>query len=100
MAVEVIEHIPNVHGKPYFLVSDKEINKVTYKVERSNDGYIFYKVTVDVGKVPPVLDQMFTKFAHGIKAVTDYLEHQPKSPTVRRDENTKAREERKQLEAK
>lgn len=95
MAVELNEFIPSILAKPKTVITDPEKFAHEFTVTRSQDGYVFYVVQVSKGSVPKELSGNYSTMDHAVKAVLKYVELAPVSKTVRRDKNTKVREERK-----
>lgn len=81
-------------GKLEYKVSSKKA-KANYYARKNNDGFVFYKVEVDVGKVPETLRGKYSGPEVCKDAIVDYLTKRPASQTVQRDNYRKMREEQK-----
>jgi len=94
MAVTVEEFIPGVHEKPHLTVkSDKFKNHFTIKP--TQDGYVFYGIFVASGSVPKELQGRYSSMKKALEDLTRYERHATKTATVKRDENTKAKQKAK-----
>lgn len=94
MAVTVEEHIATVNDNPYFVITSDKFNHA-FKVEKSFDGFVFWKISITKGNLPKELTSLYTRSDQAIKAVKDYEQHAQKSKTVERDEKTQRREAQK-----
>ena len=97
MAIEINEEL-DVFGSPVVYIKDLEKSKSTYRVVKGQNGFAFYEIAIDKGSVPKELQSQYTSHKAAENAVCRYLERKPKSATVKRDENTARREERKKLQ--
>jgi len=97
MAIEINEEL-DTFGSPIVYIKDAEKSTSTYRVVKGQNGFSFYEVAIDRGSVPKELQSQYTSHKAAEKAVCRYLERKAKSPTVKRDENTARREERKKRE--
>ena len=68
-------------------------------VKKSAGGFCFFEVHLENGKVPAVLSGKYSSLSKAQEAVHKYLNTIKPSRTVRRDENTRVREERKKQNA-
>ena len=82
-------------GKVEYKVSSEKA-KANYFARKTNDGHIFYKVEVDVGKTPECLSGKYSGPEVCKDAIVDYLTKRPASQSVKRDNYRKMREEQKQ----
>lgn len=92
MPLEVKEYIPKINEKPIVEITDKDKFNHTFVVKPTNDGFVFYEVTVSKGAVPKQLQSKYSRMRNAVKDVTNYIENSKPTPTVRRDLNTKRRE--------
>lgn len=84
--------------KPISFIKSSNHTK-SYRVIKTNLGSIMYKVEiVGGGLVPKELSGKYTSQKIAVSAVEDYLSKSKPTPTMKRDNNTKAREERKKIE--
>lgn len=97
MAVEINEEL-DTFGSPIIYIKDPEKKAATYRVYKGQNGFAFYEIGVDKGQLPKALTSQYTNMKDAERAVIRHLEISPKSATVKRDENTAAREARKQRE--
>jgi hypothetical protein len=67
-------------------------------IEKELGGFIFFIVKVEKGLVPKELNGRYSSIAEGKKAVTRYLHNKRETATVRRDNFSKQREQRKAIE--
>jgi len=68
-------------------------------VRKSPDGFIFFEVHVEKGKVPGDLSGKYTSLDNAKKAIQDYLNKITPSKAVRREAFGKDYEERKKRNA-
>lgn len=97
MAVTVHEYIPNVHEKPRVDIKSDKFNH-TFTIRPTQDGFIFYEISVDKGNLPEKLKGRYSRMSAAVEAVKEYERLAPVSKTVKRDLNTQAREAQKQAE--
>ena len=77
------------------IVKCPDKTKATYTISPAPGGFIFYKIDVDTGAVNKDLAGRYSGLDVAVKMLTKHLNDMPKTMTVRRDENNKARKERK-----
>ena len=94
-----VEKVENRNQNATYKITDETKSKSTYTVAKTNDGFAFFEVLIDKGSVPAILGGRFTTPDKAIKAVEDYLRTKAPSRTVKRDANTKAREQQKNAKA-
>ena len=98
MTIEIKEYLDS-RGKTTLEFNTPK-SKVSYFVYKTEDGFPFYGVKLSKGTAPKELAGRYTKLSWAKDAVISYLTKMPKSTTVKRDENTEAREARKAATAK
>jgi|TARA_R110000868_G_scaffold398920_1_gene672370 hypothetical protein len=64
-------------------------------IQKANDGFIFFEIKFENGLLPEDFRGKYSGIPSAKKAVENYLKDKKESKTVRRDNFTKAREERK-----
>ncbi len=65
-------------------------------VRKATGPYIFFEIVWEGNsKAPNAIEGLFTSQGMAMKAATNFLLHAPESNTVKRDNKTKAREQRK-----
>lgn len=64
-------------------------------IQKANDGFIFFEIKFEKGKEPGELQGKYSSILTAKKAVESYLKDKKETKTVRRDNFSKAREERK-----
>ena len=69
--------------------------KSTLTVYKANNGFALFEIKADKGLLSPRLSGSYTTPEKALKAIEHYLRVVRESTTVRRDANTKAREEQK-----
>lgn len=85
MAVAVEEKERTVNDKPEWkLISDKM--KAYYTVKPTNDGYVFYEISVSVGSLAEELKGIYTTSNSAIAAFKSWEDRQTKSQTKARDD--------------
>lgn len=89
-----VKRSEGVRGNPVFTISTPK-SKAKYIVQKSNDGFSFFNVKLSVGETPSKLSGMYTTPEKAIHDVKAYIEGMRETATVRRDANTKRREESK-----
>ena len=106
MAIEIDEQLDEL-GHPIIYIKDLEKSASTYSVVKGRNGFAFYEIAIDRGRIPDALQSQYTNLRDAENAVKRYLEIKPKSPTVKRNANTEARlaqkkkqQEQKELEEK
>lgn len=97
MAIEIHEELDEL-GHPVVYIKDPEKTTSTYSVVKGQNGFSFYEINIDRGVKPKELTSQFTNHKAAENAVKSYLAKKTKSQTVKRNENTARREERKQKE--
>ena len=80
-----VEEMLDRNGKPMFRITSPK-HKNAFRVQKSEDGYCFYEVMIESGKLPMQLQGRFLTFNSGLQAVTDYLKNCKKSLAKRRDD--------------
>lgn len=79
MTVELNEHIPTIGERPRVTItSDKFLHEFT--VAPADTGFMFYEVSVPNGKVPKVLEGLFSTMKAGVQAVVEYERTAKPSP--------------------
>lgn len=96
MAVTVEEQIATVQGKPpsWTISSDKFNHQ--FKVEKTFDGFVFFKISVTRGTLPKELEGRYTRAKDAIKAVISYEETAKPTATVERDRKAEKRKAQKE----
>ncbi len=94
MAVEIEEQVGEFGGLDVH-IRDYDKSKTTYIVAKEPNGFSFFHVRIDKGNLPKELSSSYISQSDCEKVVLNYLESMRPSATVRRDANTKAREEQK-----
>lgn len=94
MAVTVKEYIPNIMEKPRINIASDKFNH-EFVVQPTEDGFVFYRVTVTAGNVPKELQGKFSTMSKAVAAVKEYERRAQPSKTKQRDAKTKVREEEK-----
>ena len=64
-------------------------------IQKSNDGFIFFEIKFTTGNPPAELSGHYSSILKAKAAVEHYLNNRKESNTVRRDNFSKARQERK-----
>jgi len=64
-------------------------------IQKANDGFIFFEIKFEMGQNPEELQGKYSSILKAKEAVEFYLRNKKESKTVRRDNFSKAREERK-----
>lgn len=80
------EVIPNNFGYPTIRFSCPEKLKSTFSIVKSNDGFSFLEIRVDVGALPKELAGKFSRESEAERCIRRYLRNKKPSPTVRRDQ--------------
>lgn len=73
--------------------SDKLVSNII--IEKSQDGFIFFEVKFEKGLIPAELSGKYSSIPSAKKAVESYLRNKKESKAARRENFSKAREERK-----
>lgn len=81
-------------GNPRWEITSDKFNHV-FSVEKSFDGFVFYRVAINGGSLPKELQGMFTRASDAIKAVKAYEDSASPSATVVRDRKADARAKEK-----
>ena len=68
-------------------------------IQKSNDGFIFFEIKFTKGSPPAELSGHYSSILKAKEAVEHYLNNRKETPTVRRDNFSKARQERKKQDA-
>lgn len=80
-----VEEKVDSNGSPEIVVKTSK-NKNTYRIAKSNDGFIFYEIKPDIGQLPKKLQGFYTRMDAAKSALLEYLRTAPVSKTVERDE--------------
>ena len=64
-------------------------------IQKSNDGFIFFEIKFTTGSPPAELSGHYSSILKAKAAVEHHLNNRKETPTVRRDNFSKARQERK-----
>ena len=64
-------------------------------IQKSNDGFIFFEIKFTKGSPPAELSGSYSSILKAKQAVEQYVKNRKETPTVRRDNFSKARQERK-----
>lgn len=89
----IIEEVNNVRdAKPKVTISDPDKFKHDFVVHKSNDGFVFYQVSVTKGKVPKQLSGLYSRMENAVKDVVEYINHASPSATVIRDKKADLRD--------
>lgn len=94
MAVTVEERVPSLNANPEFIITSDKFNH-TFKVEKSFDGFVFWKISITSGKLPKELEGLYTRSDMAIKAIKEYEHRAKPSKSVERDRKTERREAQK-----
>lgn len=78
------------NGKPFYEVTSPKRNCI-YKVEKTNDGHVFYHITQSKGNLPKELQGFHTRQDQALHVLTRYLETATDSRTVERDKKYAAK---------
>lgn len=79
---------------PVWKVKSEKV-KNTFTVYKANNGFALFEIKTDKGPLAAKLMGSYTTPEKALKDIEHYLRTSKESPTVRRDANTKAREEQK-----
>jgi len=82
--VEIKEELRD--EKPFFTITSPK-RKSAFHVSKTNDGFVFYEVTMTKGTLPGKLSGRYTTCSKAIEAVVSYIETQPETKQVRVDNN-------------
>jgi len=82
--VEIKEELRN--DKPFFIITSPK-RKSAFHVGKTNDGFVFYEITMEKGALPVKLSGRYTTFSKAIEAVVNYIETQPETKKVRVENN-------------
>ena len=82
-------------GRLKFIVTHPK-QKAEYYVQKSRDGFVFYEIKTDKGRVPDKLSGRYTKPERALSALQEHLRTAPVSTTVQRDNRAAKREKAKQ----
>ena len=64
-------------------------------IQKSNNGFVFFEIKFTKGSPPAELSGNYTNILKAKQAVEKYVRNRKETPTVRRDNFSKARQERK-----
>lgn len=81
-------------GNPRWEITSDKFNH-TFSVEKSFDGFVFYRVAINKGSLPAELQGMYTRASDAVKAVVAYEQNASPSATVVRDRKADARAKEK-----
>lgn len=90
MAVTIEEYLNNPTDTTRARITSEKF-KQTIHVQPTNDGFVFYEVKFEKGKVPEALSGKFTTLKQAIKAVLKYEQTMKTTPTVERDKRAEKR---------
>ena len=89
-----VEKTYDEDGQVKYEVKSDKFNTF-FTVHKSNDGFVFYEVSISKGKVPKSLSGFYTKPEIALKALKEYIRKAKPSKSVQRDIKTAIREEQK-----
>lgn len=81
-------------GNPRYEVSSEK-SKATFYVQKTNDGFALFDVSVSIGQVPQELTGRYSTPEKGVAAVQNYIRLAKETRGARRENFSKARDERK-----
>ena len=73
------------NDKEMYVVTDPKF-QCTFYIRRTNDGFIFYEVSLSKGNTPKELKGMFTRPTEALDALEFYIKKAPKSYSTKRKE--------------
>lgn len=85
-------------GSPKFIVKSEKFKSAFEVIKKFGSGS-FYMIKQTKGRVPDELSGVYTNHERALAALNTYCAKASVSATVRRDQNTKIREERKKKNA-
>ncbi len=88
--IEFIEDTPN---QKCVCKTDKLNTDII--IQKSNNGFVFFEIKFTKGSPPAELSGNYTNILKAKQAVEKYVRNRKETPTVRRDNFSKARQERK-----
>lgn len=89
----MIEFIEDIAKKRCVCKTDKLNTDII--IQKSNDGFIFFEIKFTTGSPPAELSGHYSSILKAKAAVEHYLNNRKESNTVRRDNFSAARQERK-----
>jgi hypothetical protein len=89
----MIEFIEDTANQRCVCKTDKM--KTDIIISKEIGGYRFFRIKMENGATPDKLSGKYSSLRQGMLAVENYLKNKKESNTVRRDNFSKAREERK-----
>jgi len=95
MAATVEEVTPKHNVAPTWIIKSDKFNH-EFRIEKSFDGFVFFKVSVSSGTLPKELSGYYTKAPAAIKAVLEYEFEAKPTATVQRDHKADARKKQKE----
>lgn len=78
-----------VTGKTQFVLTSEKF-QTTYRLEPTDDGYIFYHFKIDKGQLPVSLKGYYSNATSALNHFKEWESKQPKSKTTKRLENRQA----------
>ena len=89
-----VERKEGYRGNPLYEVSSEK-SKAIFYVKKTNDGFAFFDVSVSIGQVPGELTGRYSTPEKGVEAVKNYIRVAKETRAARRENFSKARDERK-----
>jgi|TARA_R100000084_G_scaffold108987_1_gene73399 hypothetical protein len=93
-----VKRTQSENDNPVFVITSDKL-KTKYYVKKANNGFALFNIEQDKGSVAKELSGSFTTPDKAIAKIKEYLRTKKPSVAVRRDENTRIREERKKSNA-
>ena len=93
----MVEFIEDTVNQTCICRSDKLVTDIL--IEKSNDGFVFFKFRVTKGSVPQELSGKYTSINRAKEAVTAYLNRKSDSVAAKNAYFAKRSEERKKVNA-
>lgn len=90
--VDVVRTV-NPDGRELLTVTTPK-TKCDYKIQKTNDGFIFYEIKVTSGSLPKILEGNYSGPDSALEVLTKYIEQMKVTDTVRRDEYQEKRKKR------
>lgn len=79
-----VEESLDEFGKPTLLICTPKF-KADFIVKKSNDGFSFFQIVTNKGRVPKELSGFYTTLYNAKDSVLSYINKSKESATVRRD---------------
>lgn len=72
-------------GSPMLVVKTDKAN-AEYYIKKTNNGFVFYQISVNGGQIPESLSGMYTRMSTAKEHLLKYLDKMPKTKTKQRDD--------------